>query len=264
MPGPPGTSPLHVNIELTDHCNLRCRMCSQAMRSQAHGSPSGFMDWPTWRAALKGLEDMPGSVHLSPHWLGEPTSHPEFARMVEYAFAVNTGNHLFRHFKLHTNGLLLDKECATLLIRLNRQRCLAPDTFNTVHFSLDAWARRTYLNVKGVDACQRVEDNVLRFLETRHELGAHYPSVHLAFVVQQGNFGDLRPFVDGWGAVLKKLGQDWLLTCDWPPPDRDAIYIRRLNSGQQEQADAMHRRACCELGIAGTNPGPVPRAPESF
>ena len=73
---------LNLNLELTDHCNIKCRMCSQSMRDKAHGVPMRFMDWATWRKSLQGLGDLQDEVALCPHWLGEPTLHPEFDRFV--------------------------------------------------------------------------------------------------------------------------------------------------------------------------------------
>ena len=101
---------VNLNLELTDHCNIKCKMCSQSMRDEAHGVPMRFMSWETWRDSLRGLADMPDDVHLCPHWLGEPTLHPRFDRFVEYAFRANQSNRLFRSFKLHTNGVLFDEE----------------------------------------------------------------------------------------------------------------------------------------------------------
>ena len=93
---------INLNLELTDHCNIKCKMCSQSMRDEAHGVPMKFMDWQTWRSALRGLEEMEDDIHLCPHWLGEPTIHPQFDRVIEYAFAINNDNRLFREFKLDT------------------------------------------------------------------------------------------------------------------------------------------------------------------
>ena len=74
---------VHINLELTDHCNIKCTMCSQSMRDDAHGGPKKFMSWDTWRKALQGLADIEEDVHLCPHWLGEPTIHPEFDKFVD-------------------------------------------------------------------------------------------------------------------------------------------------------------------------------------
>lgn len=238
---------MNVNLELTDHCNIRCRMCSQSMRDEAHGAPMTFMDFDTWRRALSGLAGLP-DVHLCPHWLGEPTLHPEFDAFVEYAFAANPGNRLFRHFKVHTNGVVLPVARARRLVRLAALPGQAADTFQVVHFSIDAWSPAAYAFVKGADRHGLVYRNVERFLEIRG--AAARPAVHLAFVVQEGNRHEVAPFVAHWAGVLERLGRSFDRTSEWPSLDRDAIYLRRLNAGDQSAADALHRDACREVGVA--------------
>lgn len=236
---------MNVNLELTDHCNIKCRMCSQSMRDEAHGAPMTFMPFETWRRALQGLAGLP-DVHLCPHWLGEPTLHPQFDALVEYAFAVNPGHRLFRHFKLHTNGVILGAERAARLVRLARQ---SGDTFQAVHFSIDAFSPSAYAFVKGADKRDLVYRNVERFLRVRGELGAAWPVAHLALVVQDGNRHEVRAFVDHWSGVLGKTGRPFRLTAEWPAFDRDAVYLRRLNSGDQARSDALHAEACREVGV---------------
>ncbi len=240
---------INLNLELTDHCNIRCKMCSQAHRDEAHGVPSRFMTWETWRAALQGLADMPDDVDLCPHWLGEPTLHPRFDRFVEYAFSVNQHNRLFRTFKLHTNGVLFGEERARLLLRLANRADQAPDTFNFIHFSIDAHTAPVYNEVKGADRHPQVYRNIQRFLDLRAEAGATRPYVTLAFVVQPENAHEALPFRDHWLRALLAHGcavnQSW----DWPHEARDTIYFRPLNCADQASADALHAKVCRSLGI---------------
>lgn len=247
---------MNVNLELTDHCNIRCRMCSQSLRDEAHGAPMRFMDFGTWQRGLAGLEGLP-DVHLCPHWLGEPTLHPEFEAFVEYAFAVNGGNRIFRRFKLHTNAVILPVARAQLLLRLAAQPDVEPGTFEAVHFSVDAYSASAYAFVKGADHGERVFRNVERFITLRG--AAPFPVVHITLVVQEGNRHEARAFVDHWSSVFRAANRDFRVTPDWPPFDQDAIYLRRLNSGDQPAADAWHARACMDVGI----PAPI-RAPGSF
>lgn len=237
---------MNVNLELTDHCNIRCRMCSQSLRDEAHGAPMRFMDFDTWRAGLRGLAGLP-DVHLCPHWLGEPTLHPRFDAFVEYAFAVNAGNRLFQRFKLHTNGVILSAERARRLVRLANAPGVAPGTFEAVHFSIDALSPEAYRFVKGADHGERVVRNVERFLEVRG--AAPFPVVHLTLVVQEGNRHEAAAFVRHWSARFEALGRPFRVTGDWPPFDQDAIYLRRLNTGDQATADAWHAAACVEAGV---------------
>lgn len=255
---------IHLNLELTDHCNIRCRMCSQSLRDEAHGVPHRFMAWETWRQSLQGLAGMEDEVHLCPHWLGEPTIHPQFDRFVEYAFAVNPGNRLFREFKLHTNAVVFGEERARLLIRLANSPGMAADTFRTVHFSIDAHSPAVYADVKGADRGAQVYRNVARFLRLREELGGLRPHATLAFVVQPGNAHEARAFRDHWRDLLLGLGREVDQSWDWPSREVDTIYFRPLNAGNQEEMDALHARVCRELGIAPPGEAQRLRAAESF
>lgn len=238
---------MNVNLELTDHCNLRCRMCSQSMRELAHGAEPTFMAFETWQAALQGLAGLP-DVDLCPHWLGEPLLHPDFDRFAAYAFAENAGNRLFRHFKIHTNAVLLPPGRIQLLLGLTRAPDMAPDTLQAVHFSIDAFSRAAYAEVKGADKREVVYRNVERFIAERGA-GAR-PAVHVAFVVQAGNRHEVGAFVDHWAGVFTRAGRSFDLSGEWPSMDRDAIYLRRLNSGDQATADAWHAQACARVGLA--------------
>ena len=254
---------VNLNLELTDHCNIKCRMCSQSLRDEAHGVPMRFMPWDTWRAALRGMADLDDDVALCPHWLGEPTIHPEFDRFVEYAFAINPGNRLFREFKLHTNGVVFGEERARLLVRLANRPDLAANTFNFIHFSIDAFSAPSYRFVKGADRRDQVFRNVERFLRVRAEMGAVRPFATLAFVVQEGNHTEARAFSEHWASLLKELGRPVARTFDWPDQEIDTLYFRPLNTGDQAAADRLHAEVCRDLGIA-PEAGERLRGSESF
>ena len=254
---------VNFNLELTDHCNISCKMCSQSMRDEAHGAPHRFMDWETWRRALLGLADMKQEVALCPHWLGEPTIHPQFDRFVEYAFAANPANRLFREFKLHTNGVVFGEERARLLLRMANRSDMAEDTFRFIHFSIDALSPEVYATVKGADRQALVYSNILRFLRIRQELNLLRPHVTLAFVVQPENVDEARGFRDYWKAELEAVGRAVRQTWDWPDREADTIYLRPLNCGDQDDSDRLHARIVRQLGLTHSENERL-RAPASF
>ena len=252
---------MNINLELTDHCNLKCRMCSQSMRDEAHGIPHRFMEWHTWKAALQSLKAYPEDIELCPHWLGEPTIHPHFNKFMAYAFGKNIDNAIFREFRLHTNAVVFSKERARLLIELARLPFFSEDTFNFIHFSLDAYSSAAYLEVKGKDKRDQAYENIIEFLNMRSELKAVRPFVSMGFVIQEGNAHEAHEFLSFWSDIFAKQGVHFGIDTDWQQHFRDSIYFRRLNTGNQDQADALHRDTLIALGIPEHQ---LKRAQESF
>jgi len=254
---------INLNLELTDHCNIKCKMCSQSMRDEAHGVPMRFMSWETWRQSLHNLQNYPEEIHLCPHWLGEPTIHPQFEQFVEYAFAINQHNSLFRKFKLHTNAVVFGAKRAKLLINLASLSHQHHDTFHFVHFSIDAHTPKTYQVVKGADHGARVYQNVLQFLHCRQQTGARYPKITLAFVIQPDNAHEAIAFRDYWVAQFAQHNLSLRQTYDWPDQESDSIYFRRLNCAQQEESDKLHAKVVYQLGLSDS-PTQQLRSSESF
>ena len=207
---------INLNLELTDHCNIKCKMCSQSMRDEAHGVPMRFMSWETWRQSLKNLRGFEDEVALCPHWLGEPTIHPQFDQFIEYAFAENFNNRLFREFKLHTNAIVFNVERIKLLIRLANLPNMAADTFRFIHFSIDAFSAESYQEVKGSDKRELVYRNVENFLRIRESIGMQLPKAAIAFVVQDDNSHEAVAFRDYWTGILKELNLEFDISSDWP------------------------------------------------
>ncbi len=241
---------IYLNLELTDRCNLRCTMCDQAWTTNVHDSPDRYMSEPTWRRLLEGLEGVEEEISLCPHWLGDPTVHPRFAPMLRWAFERNAGNRLFRHFKLHTNGVLLDRDDAIdTLLDCAERGDQHPDTLQFVHFSLDAHSADTWRRVKGAGGRQRAYDNVERLLAGRRQRGLLWPKVTVAFVVMEDNRGDAADFLRHWRSRLGDPAAGPQVLWDWPVEARDSIYFRRLNHSDQEAADRVHREVLLELGL---------------
>ena len=255
---------IYLNLELTDRCNLRCQMCGQAFTGTVHDDGRNDMAFDVWQTLLEGMADVPDEVSLCPHWLGEPTVHPRFTEMVHLAFRRNSGNRLFRFFKLHTNGVLLDRnDGIARLLDCAAREDQRPDTFQFVHFSLDAHDPAIYEQVKGADTGAAARANILELLRRRRQRGLTWPRVTVAFVVMPENRHDARAFLDFWSRTLEEAGGPFQVTSDWPAAGQDAIYFRRLNWDDQDAADRLHREVLAELGLP-PHPGDSGDAPRSF
>ena len=245
--------PVSINLELTDHCNIACPMCSQAHRDEAHGVPKRFMSWEVWQKSLQNLRSFPQEVHLCPHWLGEPTLHPNFEEFLQYAFQENTQNVLFRKFKVHTNGVLFAQERGAALLRLALSPNQAIDTFNFVHFSVDAFSAEAYKITKGADHQARVFRNIRDFLREREKRKADYPKITIAFVVQDSNAHEALDFRDFWMEEWAKYELPLEIFTDWPSRECDNLYFRRLNCGEQEKSDQLFAKTVEKLGLASSH-----------
>lgn len=241
---------INLNLELTDLCNVKCRMCGQAETPKVHGYQANkFMDWATWTAAIDGLADVKDEIDLCPHWLGEPTLHPRFSEFVRYAFDHNAGNRLFRHFKLHTNGTLLSEERIETVLDCANRSDMAEDTFGFVHFSVDCYLPQTYHSVKRYDFGAQVYRNILRLLERREARGLRWPYITVAFIVLPENRREGQWFLDFWSHHFGATGRGFRTVYDWPVEHADTIYFRRLHQSDQPAADRLHREVLDDIGL---------------
>lgn len=243
--------PLHpvLQVEPTDHCNLSCRMCAPHHEGWAtvHGIEKGMLDPALWERVVADLAASDQRFdHIIFQWLGDPSLHPELARLIHTAARGLAGR--VGYLRVDTNGILLAGE------RMDRLVEAVDDTGPPLLavFTLDAHHPETYTRVKGRDALLRVRRNIRRLLARRRERGARI-NLQLQFVVQPGNEHELRPFLDYWTDLLACQGGG--------EPWHDELLFKRLSvgGGQQGQADAdaLYERAVAEAGIRPGRHGPL-------
>ncbi|MFH1177589.1 MAG: radical SAM protein [Acidobacteriota bacterium] len=92
-----------VQIEVTNHCNLACTMCSNPLSQR----PRGLMSREVFHEALRQIPD--GSLHrLGLISLGEPLLHPDLELFASCA------RPKAREVFTSTNGLLLGRDTALM------------------------------------------------------------------------------------------------------------------------------------------------------
>jgi len=94
--------PLHLDIELTSQCNLKCEMCWQNGLLQE--AKQGMMKFEVFKKVID--EGIPlGLTAIKLQSRGESTLHPQLARYSRYAKEAG-----IQDIQLTTNGTLLGKE----------------------------------------------------------------------------------------------------------------------------------------------------------
>jgi len=182
-----------VLIELTDKCNLNCRMCCN--RKSPHGIAQGFMDIKLFDRILSEI-NLNRQWSLELFWLGESLLHPEFDHILEIALRrlENTNSHV----NLHTNGSILDEKKQRLILQFGER-------FPFMTISIDAVHPETHKEIRGGDL-ETINKNLKEFLLRRKEMNAAYPKLNLQFIIMEQNAMEAKAFAEYWAAFYSKNG----------------------------------------------------------
>jgi len=149
--------PVSVELSLTNRCNADCMWCSDRDLRRRQGD--GEMEVPRFRALFKDLQEG-GTRGIVFEGGGEPTLHPAFPELVDYAVSLGLKAGLI------TNGIDLHG--------------VDPSKFEWIRVSLDAATRETYRKLKRVDRF----DDVLRNLRV---IGASSTILGIGYLVSDQN-----------------------------------------------------------------------------
>ena len=185
--------PLHVDLELTFACNLRCPMCIMSLPKEdlkAWGDQRGKMSLETARRLIdEGVQE--GQSSLGLNGTNEPLLTPYLVDIIEYAHAQGILDIMF-----NSNGFLLTEELSHRLIDSGLTRIM---------FSLDAITESTYDRIRVRSDFNRVMRNIETFLRVKREKGAVLPLTRVSFVKMSVNEHELGDFVDHWAEKVDFL-----------------------------------------------------------
>jgi len=182
----PGSFPLHVDVESTNRCNLRCTMCQIDFASMKQGNiaPEIFE---------KVLEECSAN-HLPSmkfNYRGEPTMNRHLVDMIRKAKDAG-----IIEVQFNTNGVLVNETLARSLIEYGLDR---------IKFSIDGVSPEVYRKIRGTDY-QNVVDNVRNLVRIRDEQGLIRPIVQVQMVFMQDNKEEVVRFFRFWKKIVNKIG----------------------------------------------------------
>jgi uncharacterized radical SAM superfamily Fe-S cluster-containing enzyme len=192
-------------VELTTSCNLNCPMC------YASSGPGGkHLTYEEACRAIDRLVEVEGRAEILQLSGGEPTIHPEFARIFDYAC-----EQAIDYVMINTNGLRLAHD-SELLEHLERQRKRIE-----VYLQFDGFSERSSQVLRG----ESLVDTKLRAIE---RLGEHKINTILVTTLQTGvNENEI-------GAIVKfGLDRPWITGVSFQP----ATY-----SGRHVLPETLERR----------------------
>ncbi len=173
--------PIHVQLEPTNACNQRCRMCTRDLIIKK----SSFLKEQGFKKVLGEIK--PRKMNLS--GLGEPFLHPRIFDFITEARKAGVG------ITLATNFTCLKGKVDRLI----------ESGINEVKVSLDANNPGTYMEIRrGEGTRERVVDTLLELKERKRSMGARLPVVRLNYALQSANIDELVPVIE----EAKNLGAE--------------------------------------------------------
>jgi radical SAM protein with 4Fe4S-binding SPASM domain len=171
---------LSVALELTNNCNLRCKICHTQNPKRFQARERGFMSWELFAKCADELGRLGYEMNVCLNFDGESLLHPKFVEMLRY---LHSKNNLRLHFS--TNGTLLTKDIENELIRYGVDTAVSLDGIESKHEAIR-------INSK----YEKVKDNILNFVQLRAEYCR--PKINVTLVDSEHTTSDINDFVKYW------------------------------------------------------------------
>ena len=184
-----GEFPIHLDIESTGVCNLRCPFCATTMKNWGPDVP-GYMKMELFEqiideAAAQGLF----SVKLS--FRGEPTLHPKLASMVAYAKKQGILDVYF-----NTNATLLTENLIQRFIDAGLDR---------ISISFEGLTKEAYEGYRVGAKFEKVVENVRLLRKLRDERGLGIPQIRLQSVMLPELKENFPQYVEFWKPLADEI-----------------------------------------------------------
>ena len=174
-----GPFPLHLDIESTNACNLKCDMCVRNFMKEKIGMMSFDL--------FKKIIDEAAAHNLCSIKLnrrGEPMYHPKLPQMVRYA--KDKG---ILEVQFNSNAMLLNDKLAEELILSGLDKII---------FSLDGSTKETFEKIRAGANFETVVGNINKFIDMRNQMGRKTPHVRVQLVKMDENENEVDDFIDMW------------------------------------------------------------------
>ncbi len=174
-----GDFPLHLDVEPTNTCNLRCPFCATTHNKYK----KGFMKEHIWKKILdEGGENNLYSLKFT--YRGEPLLHPDLPEMVRYA--KNAG---IMDVYFNTNAVRLDDPTIRQLIDAGLDR---------ISISFEGYEKKTYEKYRVGAQFENVVSNIALLKKIKEEVGATKPLVRIQTVLIPELRGKEKQYSEFW------------------------------------------------------------------
>ena len=172
--------PIHLDIEATNACNLKCVMCPRTdMEKAGVFWKIQMFDLDKYKCLIdEGVRN--GLCSVKYNYLGEPTLNPHLVEMIEYAKEAGVLDVMF-----NTNATRLDEELS---------RALISSGLDKFFFSFDSPYCEKYNHIRVGADYNKILGNIRRFMEIRNEMGSIKPFTRVSMVRMKDNEDEWEDF----------------------------------------------------------------------
>ncbi|MHB8163417.1 MAG: radical SAM protein [Methanoregula sp.] len=181
-----GDFPLHLDVEPTNACNLRCPFCATTYNNYT----KGFMEEKIWKRIL----DEAGKNELNSlkfTFRGEPLLHKDLPRMVSYA--KNAG---ILDVYFNTNALKLDESTIRDLLNSGLDR---------ISVSFEGYSKEVYEKYRVGSTFETVVHNLELLKSIKEELGLKTPLVRIQTVLVPELEGKENEYAAFWTSKVDEV-----------------------------------------------------------
>lgn len=184
-----GEFPIHLDIETTNACNLRCPFCAVSHKNWGPYK-QGYMDLTLFKRIVdEGVESGLCSIKLSLR--GEPMLHPELFEMIQYAKGKGILDIYF-----NTNATLLDG------YRINR---LIDTMLDRISISIEGTTKEVYERSRVGAKFEEVLSNVKALRLIRDRRGLPYPKIRVQTVLLPELEESFPQYVEFWQPIADEV-----------------------------------------------------------
>lgn len=184
-----GEFPIHLDIEATNICNLRCPFCAVTYKNWGPYK-QGYMDLVLFKRIIdEGAENGLCSIKLS--FRGEPLLHPNLFEMIHYAKEKGIMDVYF-----NTNATLLNKNNINQLIDSGLDR---------ISISFEGTTKEVYERYRVGARYEDVLLNIKRLRLIRDKRGLPYPQIRLQTVLLPELKESFAQYVEFWKSIADEV-----------------------------------------------------------
>ena len=179
--------PIHLDIETTEECNLKCVMCVHGITGVKN---TGMIDMGFARQTIDQAA-AGGTKSIKFNWRGEPALHKGLEELVAYAKQKG-----ILEVQINTNGIPFTRKRAEALIDAGLDRII---------FSMDGATKETYERIRVKASFDKLMSNIKMFHEIREAKGRKRPFIRIQMVKMRDNQNEVDQFLEMWKGIADDI-----------------------------------------------------------